>query len=57
MPSSEKFVSELKCHSGDILNFYASEKRVSSFVSPADQSNQERFLLANKIFEKSMLYK
>ena len=44
MPSSEKFVSELKCHTGDILNFYASEKRVSSFVSPADQSNQEQFL-------------
>lgn len=57
MPSSEKFVSELKCHSGDILNFYASEKRVSSFVSPADQSNQalkplfERFKPTGQIQE------
>jgi len=39
MPSGSKFESVLRCHSGDILNYYASDKRVSSFVPPASQSN------------------
>lgn len=40
MPSGEKYVSVLNCHSGDILNYYANDKRISSFVAPAEQSNQ-----------------